>query len=113
MKNCNQILAENKAWIEETFKKIDTKMQAVTLRSRDKIVDGVDENHRHIVARPTWWTAGFWPGLNYLLYEYTKNEEYLKTAREVESQMDAGLAQYEALHHDVGFMWHIMCGFYD
>lgn len=110
MKNCNEILAENKAWIEETFKKIDTKMQAVTLRSRDKIVDGVDENHRHIVARPTWWTAGFWPGLNYLLYEYTKNEEYLKTARELETQMDAGLAQYEALHHDVGFMWHIMSG---
>ena len=110
MKNCNQILAENKAWVEQTFAKVDAKMSKVTVRSRDKIVDGVDENGVHKVISPNGWTAGFWGGLNYLLYEYTKNEEYLKTARSIEKQMDAGLRNYEALHHDVGFMWHILSG---
>ena len=110
MKNCNQLIAENKKWVEETFAKVDAKMSKVTLRSRDKIVDGVDENGVHKVISPNSWTAGFWGGLNYLLYEYTKNEDYLKTARSIEKQMDEGLRHYEALHHDVGFMWHILSG---
>ena len=110
MKNYNEILSENRAWIEETFKKIDAKMQVVAVRSRDVIADGVDENHRHKNCNPNGWTSGFWGGLNYLLYEYTKNEEYLKTARNIEEKMDAGLAKFELLHHDVGFMWHILSG---
>ena len=32
MKNYKEILAENRAWAEETFKKIDKKMSKVTLR---------------------------------------------------------------------------------
>ena len=110
MKNVKELLEENKQWIEETFKKVDAKLSKVTVRSRDKIVDGVDANGVHKVVKPNGWTSGFWGGLNYMLYEYTKNEDYLATARSNEAQMDAGLANYEALHHDVGFMWHILSG---
>ena len=110
MKNYNEILGENRAWVEETFKKIDAKMQVLAVRSRDVIADGVDVNHRHKNRSPNGWTSGFWGGLNYLLYEYTKNEEYLKTARNIEEKMDAGLEKFEELHHDVGFMWHILSG---
>ena len=110
MKNVKELLEENKQWIEETFKKVDAKLSKVTVRSRDKIVDGVNANGEHKVRRPNAWTAGFWGGLNYMLYEYTKNEDYLATARSNEAQMDAGLANYGALHHDVGFMWHILSG---
>lgn len=73
MKNYNEILIENRAWAEDTFKKIDAKMQVVTVRSRDVIADGVDANHRHKSCEPNGWTSGFWGGLNYLLYEYTMN----------------------------------------
>ena len=110
MKKYSELLAENKAWVEETFKKVDAKMSKVTLRSKDKIVDGVDENGRHKVVDPNCWTSGFWGGLNYLLYNYTKNEDYLTTARNIEAQLDKGLEKYELLHHDVGFMWHITSG---
>ncbi len=110
MKNYSELLAENKAWVEETFKKVDAKMSKVTLRSADKIVDGVDENGRHKVIMPNDWTSGFWGGLNYLLYNYTKNEDYLTTARNIEAQLDEGLRNFEQLHHDVGFMWHITSG---
>ena len=92
MKSYNTILKENRAWAEETFKKIDTKMQAVAQRSRNKLPDGVDENGVHIdlaEKNPNGWTAGFWGALNCILYEYTKNEEYLKTA---ESSMQIGRA---------------------
>ena len=110
MKNYNEILAENLEWAKETFAKIDNKMSAVTLRSRDKLPDGVDENGIHKHRSPVSWTAGFWGGLNWLLYNQTKNEEYLKTAKASELMMDEGLKRFDELHHDVGFMWHILTG---
>ena len=110
MKNCKQLLEENKAWAEQTFALIDKKLSKAAVRSRDRIVDGVDKNGVHLTRDPNSWTAGFFGGLNYMLYEYTKNEEYLKTAKRQEEMMDAALQKYEALHHDVGFQWHILSG---
>ena len=110
MKNYNEILSENIEWVRETFKKVDAKMSKVTLRSRDKLADGVDENGTHKSVRPANWTSGFWGGLNVLLYNYTKNEEYLKTALRSEEMLDEALMDFKGLYHDVGFMWHILSG---
>ncbi len=108
MKNYNQILEENLAWVKETFNKVNEKMLKVTVRSRDKVADGVDENGVHISKDPNAWTSGFWGALNYLLYEYTKNEEYLLTANNIEKKLDNALPNFDRLHHDVGFQWHIL-----
>lgn len=110
MKSYNTLLKENRAWAEDVFAKIDKKMSAVTVRSRNKIVDGVDENGVHKEVSPEGWTSGFWGGLNWLLYNHTKNENYRLTAESNEEKMDEALAQYDHLHHDVGFMWHILSG---
>ena len=67
MKNYNELLSENVEWAKEVFEKIDNKMSSVTVRSRDKIVDGCDENGFHKERSATWWTSGFWGGLNWLL----------------------------------------------
>ena len=37
MKNYKELLNENMAWIEDTFKKVDDKLSKVTLRSRNKL----------------------------------------------------------------------------
>ena len=110
MKNYKELLAENLDWAKEMFGKIDAKMSKVTLRSRNKLPDGVDKNGIHKEYPVTWWTNGFWGGLNWLLYNYTKNEDYLKTAQRSEELLDEALKQYETLHHDVGFMWQITAG---
>ncbi len=110
MKNYNEILNENIEWARETFRKVDEKMSKVTLRSRDKLADGVDENGVHKSVRPASWTSGFWGGLNVMLYNYTKNEEYLKTALRSEQMLDEALMDFKGLYHDVGFMWHILSG---
>ena len=113
MKNCKQLIEENRAWLEETFKKIDKKMSAVTLRSRDKLADGVDENGVHLDRwniAPNEWTNGFWGGLNCMLYAYTGNEEYFKTAKRSEEILDGAIVNYELLNHDVGFIYHILAG---
>ena len=110
MKNYREILNENRAWVEETFKKVEAKMSKVTLRSRDKLADGVDADGVHKSVPAAAWTSGFWGGLNVLLYNYTKNEEYLKTARRSEELLDEALMDFCGLYHDVGFMWHILSG---
>ena len=50
MKNYKELLNENMAWAEESFAKIDKKMSAVTLRSRDKLVDGLSNGVHRSVA---------------------------------------------------------------
>ncbi len=113
MKNVETLLRENRAWAEETFRKIDKKFSAVTLRSRDKLPYGVDENGIHIdmtERRRNWWTNGFWGGLNWLLYAYTKNEEYRKTAKRSEELLRPVADEYGRLDHDVGFVWHLTFG---
>ena len=109
---------EYRDFAEATFKKIDKKMSQMTLRSRNKIPDGTDENGVHMdrfeQGKPwfnkNWWCNGFWGGLNYMLYAYTKNEEYLKTGRRSEELMDQALANYDKLDHDLGFLWHLLSG---
>lgn len=110
MKNYSEILNENNGWIKETFAKVDRKMSKVTLRSRDKLADGVDANGVHKSVPAACWTSGFWGGLNVMLYNYTKNPEYLITARRSEELLDVALDDFMGLYHDVGFMWHILSG---
>ena len=110
MKNYKELLNENRAWAEESFAKIDKKMSARTLRSRDKLADGLKADGTHKSVPPECWTSGFWGGLNAMLYNHTKNEEYLKTAQRSEELLDPALISFEKLYHDVGFMWHILSG---
>ena len=112
MKTYNQLLEENKKWAEEVFANIDKKLAKVTVRNTEKIADGCDESGMFKDCRDiSWWTNGFWGGLNHLLYEKTGNEDYLKTAQANEKRMDEALyRKYGRLHHDVGFMWHILAG---
>ena len=104
-----KIRTENKAWIDETWEKIDAKMQKVCIRSRDKLpAIGWDNVHDDLsVTNPSNWTNGFWPGMMWLMYVGTGNEEYKKTAIRGEELLDKALEDYKKLHHDVGFMWQI------
>ena len=110
MKNYKELLAENLDWAKETFSQIDAKMSVVTKRSQNKIASGILPDGSHMDVDPLNWTSGFWAGLNFMLYEYTKNPDYFNTGCNVEKKLDAGLANFEGLYHDVGFMWHIVSG---
>ncbi len=114
MKTHAGIIEENRAWAEEMLGKVDAKMREVTQRSRNKLPDGVDERGVHLdnmERDPKFWTGGFFGGLNAMLYDYTKNEEYLKTLKSSEKLLDTALLErFDDLHHDVGFMWYLTSG---
>ncbi|MGL6173414.1 MAG: glycoside hydrolase family 88 protein [Cellulosilyticaceae bacterium] len=99
-------------WVNEVWDKIDQKLQYVVPKSKDKIpyttIEGVhDDLSKSDVG---WWTNGFWGGLMWLMYADTQNELYKEAAERNEVLLDAALANYDGLHHDVGFMWHITSG---
>ena len=109
----NTIISENTQWIDSVWKKLDKKLSVTSLKSRDKIPyttqNGIHDN-RAEGERITSWTNGFWGGLMWLMYAGTGKEEYKTTAKKAETIMDNAFNYVHRLHHDVGFMWHIMSG---
>ncbi len=92
--------------------KVEQKLSAVAVRSYDKLpytaYGGIhDDNKQKDV---TWWTNGFWGGMMWLMYQETGKEVYRNTAEHSEELLDKALEQYDELHHDVGFMWHLLSG---
>jgi unsaturated chondroitin disaccharide hydrolase len=108
----DKIVSENKAWIDEVWEKINNKMKVVSELSKDKIPYTTENGvHNNMVKDDiTWWTNGFWAGFMWLLYVGTKDEQYRKVAEAAEEFLDGALEDYDRLHHDVGFMWHISAG---
>ena len=106
-------IGENDAlWAAQTWEKIKNKMSAQCERVGTKVpyiaVDGRygDKMEENIY----WWCNGFWPGILWLLYHDTKDVRYMETARGIEERLDAALAGWEGLHHDLGFMWTLSAG---
>lgn len=107
-----QLTEKQAAWVDGIWNKLDNKLRWVSQASKDKIpyttVDGVHDDKA--VTDINWWTNGFWPALNWLMYVGTKNEQYRKVAEHAEGLLDKALANYGRLDHDVGFLWHISAG---
>jgi len=99
-------------WINETWKKIEKKMSIVAPRSKNKIpyttIDGVHDDKGQTDIG--WWTNGFWAGLMWIMYKETGLDVYKEAAENSEILLDEVLKGYDALHHDVGFMWHLSAG---
>ena len=56
------------------------------------------------------WTDGFWTGLLWLSYEYTKDEAFKELAlRNVDSFYHRVEHQIELDHHDLGFLYSLSC----
>lgn len=107
-----QIIAQNQLWIEDVWHKIDQKLRYVAIRSREKLpysaVDGIHDDRGG--ADPAWWTNGFWGGMMWLMYHATGYDDYRATAQRAEQLLDRAFSEFDRLHHDVGFMWHLTSG---
>ncbi len=106
------VIRNNAEWIDKTWERLDKKLSKIAVKSRDKLpytsINGTHDDMKD--SDINWWTNGFWGGLMWLMYLGTKNEEYRITAERSEELMDGAFANYKLLHHDVGFMWHILSG---
>ena len=112
MYDLSELIAQNREWIDATWEKVDRKLSRLAVKDRGTIpvytVTGVHQDQSKELINH--WCYGFWGGMMWLMYKGTGNEEYRKTAERNEEMMDEALRNYKALHHDVGFMWHILSG---
>lgn len=107
------VLAENRFWIDETWSKIEVKLRKNSQLLKDKLPlvteNGIYDDHSSPEESKAW-TNGFWPGIMWLMYASTKEECFREAAENGEKALDMALKNYNCLHHDVGFMWHISAG---
>lgn len=100
-----------KTFADETFEKIAIKMYHTADRNRENIpytsIQGKFNDNRKQICK---WTNGFWPGMLWLMYMDTANPLYKEVAETAEESLDEAFREYDGLHHDVGFMWHISSG---
>ncbi len=58
----------------------------------------------------SWWTAGFWPGMMWLLNALSPEEVFRNEALRTTELMTEEFRVYRHLNHDVGFMYLLSCG---
>lgn len=94
----------NLDWVEEAWRKALGKTQRSSLRIGAGFPHA-SQGGKYVLEQPFWWTAGFWPGQLWLLYNDSKDESLRALAEQCEEQLDAVLNDYVRLDHDLGFMW--------
>ena len=58
----------------------------------------------------SWWTAGFWPGMMWLLNALSPDAVFHDEAVRTTELMTEEFRVYRHLNHDVGFMYLLSCG---
>jgi len=97
-------MTEQLNWVNEAWQQVTKKINR-TSKTIGANFPHASENGTYILAEPHWWTAGFWPGLLWLVYRDTKDAALKQLAEECEDKLDTVQNEYYRLDHDMGFMW--------
>lgn len=95
-------------WLNTRLKMVTAKVAAELLRLQGATpYIPYDGSYGDVVAERgiDWWTNGFWGGLLWQLYHATGRVAFKQGAILQEQRLDKALAQFNDIHHDVGFMW--------
>lgn len=91
-------------WVEEAWNDALAKTQHISKRIGANFPHA-SQNGEYVLEPPHWWTAGFWPGMLWLLYNGSGDEHLRTLAEQCEIKLDKVLQDYVRLDHDIGFMW--------
>ncbi|MDB5084234.1 MAG: glycosyl hydrolase [Bacilli bacterium] len=91
-------------WVEQAWNDIVHKVERTSARI-GATFPHASQKGQYDSPPPDFWTAGFWPGLLWLIYKDTNNEKLKQFATECEIKLDDVLNDFYELDHDSGFMW--------
>ncbi|WP_339224193.1 glycoside hydrolase family 88 protein [Paenibacillus sp. FSL W7-1332] len=91
-------------WVQEAWNQTKAKVKHVHQRIGDGFPHA-SQNGEYRLEPASWWTAGFWPGLLWLIYQDTQDEDLKASAESCERQLDVLLTDSNKIDHDIGFMW--------
>jgi unsaturated chondroitin disaccharide hydrolase len=97
-------MTEQLHWVNEAWQQVTQKINR-TSKTIGANFPHASENGKYLLAEPHWWTAGFWPGLLWLVYQDTQDAALKQLAEDCEVKLDAVQNEYYRLDHDMGFMW--------
>lgn len=95
-----------KEWEQQFLKKIYEK-RLKTIDSVKSLYPYTTKNGRYDAVSPARfnWTCGFWGGIQWLLYEYGKDEHFLQRAKVCTDDVAKALSEFLTLSHDLGFQF--------
>ncbi|TCN27241.1 glycoside hydrolase family 88 protein [Mesobacillus foraminis] len=97
-------MTNQQQWAENAWNQVTHKVGRTSKKIGSNFPHA-SENGEYQLAEPHWWTAGFWPGLLWLTYRDTKDNDLKELAAACEEKLDAVQKDYYRLDHDMGFMW--------
>ena len=95
---------ETMQWVNEAWEQTVAKVKRTSTRIGANFPHASHEGI-YILEEPYWWTAGFWPGMLWLLHEGSSEAKFRDIAEQCEQRLDAVLDGFDKLDHDLGFMW--------
>ncbi|MBN2523898.1 MAG: glycoside hydrolase family 88 protein [Bacteroidales bacterium] len=83
-------------------------LMANSLLEKDGLLPKTADRYGNLeTCNPEWWVSGFFPGLLWYMYEFTKDDKYKQLAHSF--SMRVADQQYFTTTHDLGFI--IFCSF--
>lgn len=98
------MMTEQAAWVNESWSQLKNKLERTTKKVGANFPHGSVDGE-YVLESPDFWTAGFWPGILWQVYQETKEEKIKLIAEQCEEKLDQVLAEFYRLDHDMGFMW--------
>ncbi|MEK3792314.1 glycoside hydrolase family 88 protein [Paenibacillus sp. FSL R7-0204] len=94
----------DQAWVDEAWSKAleKTRTNSISIGAE---FPHASQGGKYVLEVPSWWTAGFWPGMLWQLYAGSGDEGLKAVAERCEERLDEVLDGYVKLDHDLGFMW--------
>ncbi|WP_454191442.1 glycoside hydrolase family 88 protein [Paenibacillus sp. Marseille-Q7038] len=100
-----QLISEHtKSWVDKAFQQAVKKV-LITSKRIGANFPHASHQGAYVLEEPAWWTAGFWPGMLWVLYEGSGEQQFRDMAEQCENHLDKVLDGYDRLDHDIGFMW--------
>jgi unsaturated chondroitin disaccharide hydrolase len=88
--------------LEVIWEKIVSKTERMAKQIGDKCPNAAAFDGIYNDRGDHWWTSGFWPGLQWIMYDMTQKESYRETAWNWDHRLEPHL---QRLDHDVGFQF--------
>ncbi|WP_157055046.1 glycoside hydrolase family 88 protein [Sneathia sanguinegens] len=112
IKNDNILKNKNvtKEQIEEAINQVITQIDINLAYFKQDFPTPATKDNIYMVMDNTEWTNGFYTGMLWLAYDYTKNDKYKKIAElQVNNFYNRIQKQIEVEHHDLGFLYTPSC----
>lgn len=102
---------ETKTWLDSVHENLCRKMTFGVQKAREvSWIPYTTRDGRWAPNSIDWWTNGFWPASMWQMYLSSKDPLFREEALRAEVMLDEALDHWDALSHDVGFMWLIHSG---